>query len=125
MSLFGLAFSLSPLRRLPTTRNRTYLTLLKEYQITDVDFDFRKSFYMREVGPQLPDPVGNLDPLEELVSPLPPALGHISTKAMPNAQRKMALYLAEGGSSDRLLGLSRRHVLIGSKEANIDYVWTS
>ena len=34
----------------------------------------------------------------------------------------MALYLAEGGGSDRLLGLSCRHVLIGSKEANIDYV---
>ncbi len=34
----------------------------------------------------------------------------------------MALYLAEGGGSDRLLGLSCRHVLIGSKEANMDYV---
>ena len=34
----------------------------------------------------------------------------------------MALYLAEGGTSNRLLGLSCRHVLIGSKEANIDYV---
>jgi hypothetical protein len=34
----------------------------------------------------------------------------------------MALYLAEGGDSDRLLGLSCRHVLISSKEANLDYV---
>lgn len=34
----------------------------------------------------------------------------------------MALYLAEGGGSDRLLGLSCRHVLISSKESNIDYV---
>ena len=34
----------------------------------------------------------------------------------------MALYLAEGGGSDRLLGLSCRHVLIGSREANVDYV---
>ena len=34
----------------------------------------------------------------------------------------MALYVAEGGGSDRLLGLSCRHVLIGSKEANLDYV---
>ena len=31
------------------------------------------------------------------------------------------LYLAEGGDSNNLLGLSCRHVLIGSKEANIDY----
>ena len=34
----------------------------------------------------------------------------------------MALYLAEGGVRNRLLGLSCRHVLIGSKEANVDYV---
>jgi len=34
----------------------------------------------------------------------------------------MALYLAEGGDSNNLLGLSCRHVLIGSKEANVDYV---
>ena len=33
----------------------------------------------------------------------------------------MALYLAEGGGSDRLLGLSCRHVLIGSEETNVDY----
>jgi hypothetical protein len=34
----------------------------------------------------------------------------------------MALYLAEGGGSDRLLGLSCRHVLLGSQEANVNYV---
>ena len=27
------------------------LALLKDYQITDLDIDFRESFYMREVGP--------------------------------------------------------------------------
>jgi len=34
----------------------------------------------------------------------------------------MALYLTEGDDSDRLLGLSCRHVLIGSEEANTDYI---
>ncbi|EIW75088.1 hypothetical protein CONPUDRAFT_66084, partial [Coniophora puteana RWD-64-598 SS2] len=97
--------------------------LHKDYRITDVDIDFRESFYTREVIPQLLEPVGDLDPLVDVVSPLTPALGvRISTKARPEAQGTMALYLAEGGSSDKLLGLSRRHVLIGSKEANIDYV---
>ena len=33
----------------------------------------------------------------------------------------MALYLAEGGSSNRLLGLSCCHILIGPNEANFDY----
>jgi hypothetical protein len=64
-----------------------------------------------------------LDPLVDVVSPLTPALGlHISTKARPDAQGTMAVYLAEGGTSDRLLGLSCRHVLIGPKEANTDYI---
>ncbi|KAM6499303.1 hypothetical protein JOM56_004811 [Amanita muscaria] len=96
------------------------LVLLKYYQITDVDIDFRESFYTREVGLE---PVGDLDPLVDVVSPLTPALDlRISTKARPDAQGTMALYLTEGGGSDRLLVLSCRHVLIGSKEANVDYV---
>ncbi|KAK0207441.1 hypothetical protein IW262DRAFT_1450873 [Armillaria fumosa] len=82
------------------------LALLKHYQITDVDVDFRESFYTREAGPQLLGPVGDLDPLVDVVSPLTPTLGlRISTKARPDTQGTMALYLAEG-----------------SKEANVDYV---
>jgi hypothetical protein len=34
----------------------------------------------------------------------------------------MALYLTEGGDSNRLLGLLCCHVLIRAKEANIDYI---
>jgi hypothetical protein len=99
------------------------LALLRDYQITNVDIDYRESFYTRKVGPQLLQPVDDLDPLVDVVSPLTPALGlGISTKARPDAQGTMALYLAEGGDSNRLLGLLCRHVLIGSKEANIDYV---
>ncbi|KAG7451734.1 uncharacterized protein BT62DRAFT_1030868 [Guyanagaster necrorhizus] len=100
------------------------LALLKDYQITDVDVDFRESFYTREANPQLLKPVSDLDPLVDVISPLTPTLGlHISTKARPDTQGTMALYLAEGGSSDNLLGLSCRHVLIESKEANVDYVY--
>ena len=101
------------------------LALLNDYQITDVDIDFRESFYMREVGPRLLNHVHipELDPLADVISPLTPALGlPISTKASPNTQGTMALYLTEGGDSDRLLGLSCPHVLFGPKEANVDYV---
>jgi len=99
------------------------LALLKDYQITDVDVDFRESFYTREAGPQLLKPVDDLDPLVDVVSPLTPALGlRISTRARPETQGTMALYLAESSGSNNLLGLSCRHVLIGPKEANIDYV---
>jgi hypothetical protein len=100
------------------------LALLKDYQITNVDVDFCKSFYTREAGPQFLEPVGDLDPLVDVISPLTPALGlRISTVAMSNTQGTMALYLAKGGSSDNLLGLSCCHVLIGSKEANLDYFY--
>jgi len=86
--------------------------------------DFRESTYTRDVGPQLLKPVGNLDPLVDFISPLTPALGlSISTRARPDAQGTMALYLAEGDDSDRLLGLSCRHVLIGSQEGNLDYFY--
>ena len=37
----------------------------------------------------------------------------------------MALFLAEGGESNRLLGLSCRHVLFEPEYANIDYVHDS
>jgi hypothetical protein len=99
------------------------LALLRDYQITDVDIDYRESFYTRQAGSQLLQPVGDLDPLVDVISPLTPALGlHISTKARPDTQGTTALYLAEGGDSNNLLGLSCRHVLIGSKEANVDYI---
>ncbi|THH10642.1 hypothetical protein EW146_g8312 [Bondarzewia mesenterica] len=101
---------------------QSVLALLQKYQITDVDVDFRESIHTREVGPRLLKPVNDLNPLVDVVSPLTPALGlRISTRARPNSQGTMAIYLAEGGSSDRLLGLSCRHVLIGSQEGNLDY----
>ncbi|KAI0786131.1 hypothetical protein C8Q75DRAFT_794210 [Abortiporus biennis] len=84
------------------------LALLEGYKITDVDIDFRESNYVREVGPLLHTPVGDLDPL-------------LDTR--PGAQGTMAVYIAEGDNSDRLLGLTCRHVLISSKDTNIDYVY--
>ena len=84
------------------------LALLNDYQDTDIDIDFHESFYMREVSPRLLNQVHvhELDPLSDVISPLTPALGPpISTKASPDTQRMMALYLVEGGSSNRLLGL--------------------
>ncbi|KAG9080475.1 hypothetical protein FRC06_006532 [Ceratobasidium sp. 370] len=101
---------------------QSVLALLQKYQITDVDVDFRESIYTRNVGPRLLKPIPDTDPLVDVVSPLTPALGlRISTRARPNAQGTMALYLAKGGGSNRLLGLSCRHVLLGPEEGNFDY----
>jgi hypothetical protein len=108
-------------RRAVATHHRQIVTLhLTTVLTTTVDIDFRESFCTREVSPQLLEPAGDLDPLVDVVSSLTPALGlRIYTKARPNAQGTMALYLAKGGGSDSLLILSCRHVLIGSKEATI------
>jgi hypothetical protein len=77
---------------------------LKDYQITDVDIDFRVSIYTREVGTQLHKPVGDPNPLVDVISPLTPAPGLCTpTRAKPDAQGTKALYLAEGGDRDRLL----------------------
>ncbi|KAF9010842.1 hypothetical protein BDQ17DRAFT_1387976 [Cyathus striatus] len=99
------------------------LSLLKDHQITDVDVDFRESFYTRKSSPQLLKPVDDLDPLIDVISPLTPTLGLpiFSMDIMPNSQGTMALYLAEGGDSDRLLGLTCRHVLFRPREHNIGY----
>ncbi|KAF9505747.1 hypothetical protein BS47DRAFT_1432932 [Hydnum rufescens UP504] len=100
------------------------LVLLRDYEITDVDIDYRESYYTREAGPRLLRSVDDVDPLVNVISPLTSALGlSISTKATPNAEGMMALYLAEGGDSNKLLGLSCRHVLIGPQEANLDYIY--
>lgn len=102
------------------------LALLKDHQTTDADIDFCESIYTHEVGPQLLKPVGMVNPLIDIVSPLTPAISlHISTKARPNAQGMMALFFAKGGGSDRLLSLSCHHVLIRPKDANLDYVYHS
>jgi hypothetical protein len=100
------------------------LALLKEYNITDVNVHFRDSIYRLEVGPQLLRPVGEFDPLIDVVGPLTTALGlHISTKARPDAEGTMALYLKKGDDSDNTFGLSCRHVLIDSNEPNEPYVY--
>lgn len=92
--------------------------------MTDVNVHFRDSIYTTEVGPRLLRSVEDIDPLVDVVGPLTTALGlHISTKARPNAQGTMALYLKKGGDSDDTLGLSCRHVLIDSNEPNELYVY--
>ncbi|KAG9080534.1 hypothetical protein FRC06_006461 [Ceratobasidium sp. 370] len=99
------------------------LALLKDhYQITDVDIDFRESLYTHVVGPLLFEPIHNWDPLVEVLGPLTPALGLcISTRARPDAQATMALYLVEGNGSGGLLGLSCCHALIPPTMANLNY----
>ncbi|TFY55345.1 hypothetical protein EVG20_g9354 [Dentipellis fragilis] len=100
------------------------LTLLKEYEITDVHIHFRESNYIRDVGAPLYAPVSFLNPLADVLAPQTSAVGvGISTMAQPYAEGTLALFLAAGGDNQDILGLSCRHVLISATEANIDYIW--
>ncbi|KAG6334418.1 hypothetical protein ID866_4674 [Astraeus odoratus] len=79
------------------------LALLRDYQITDININYHQSLYTHKASGQLLQPVHDLNPLISIVRPLTPTLGlHISTKASPNTQGMMALYLAEGGDSNNL-----------------------
>ncbi|KAJ1301685.1 hypothetical protein OPQ81_008921 [Rhizoctonia solani] len=51
------------------------LALLERCHITDVIVEFRESYYHTKTGPRLLRPVGDLDALVDVISPLTPALG--------------------------------------------------
>ncbi|KAI6043392.1 hypothetical protein EDC04DRAFT_2891015 [Pisolithus marmoratus] len=51
------------------------LSLLRDYKITDINVDFQESISTCYAGPQLLQPVSDVDPLVNAVSPLIPALG--------------------------------------------------
>ena len=88
------------------------LNLLATFYIADVEIEYRESVYKRLVGPALLRSVTKHDTTVDVRGPLTPALGlSIAASDRPNAQGTMALYFAEGGNSDKVLGLTCHHVL--------------
>ncbi|KAH8831567.1 hypothetical protein DL96DRAFT_1552860 [Flagelloscypha sp. PMI_526] len=88
------------------------LGLLTKYDIHDIDVSFRESIYVCGAGPTLLSPDDDVFHLE-IISPITHTLGlSIASMARPNIEGTMALYLAEGGESGRLLGLTCRHVVL-------------
>jgi hypothetical protein len=97
------------------------LDLLTSFDIVDVDVEYRESVYKRSVGPALLRSVSDLNTTVDVRGPLTPALGlPIAASDRPGAQGTMALYFAEGGNSDNVLGLTCHHVLFKTDEANND-----
>ncbi len=72
------------------------LALLKDYQIADIDIDFRESFHMREVGPRLlnhitrPTLRPSVPSLLPLASPYPPRPVPTLRGRWPSTPRKVA-----------------------------------
>ncbi|KAG8988593.1 hypothetical protein FRB94_000575 [Tulasnella sp. JGI-2019a] len=89
------------------------------------DVEYRESIYMPSVGPALLPSASNLDTTMDVCGPLTTALGlFITTADRPDAQGTMGLYFAEGGSSNKVLGLTCHHVLFKTDEnTNDSYVF--
>lgn len=102
------------------------LDLLKEFDITDVEVEFRESIYTPLGGPNLLKPASDLDPDVDVRGPLTPALGlSIAAQATPHAEGTGGIYLAEGGDSKKVLLVTARHVLFPPDEPNVNYPYTS
>lgn len=101
------------------------LALLAEFGIDDVEVEYRESLYKRFAGSPLLRSVSDLHPTVDVRGPLTPALGlAIATSDQPDAESTMALYFAEGGQSDKVLGLTCRHVLFKTDDKhNDEYVF--
>ncbi|KAF9505952.1 hypothetical protein BS47DRAFT_1367685 [Hydnum rufescens UP504] len=106
------------------TAAQSCLDLLKKFEITDVEVEFRESIYTQSAGPSLLKPVSNLDLTVDVCDPLTPALGlSITTQATPHAEGTGGFYLTEGGNSKKVL-LVARHVLFPLK-SDLNYTHTN
>ena len=88
--------------------------LLKEFEITDVDVEFRESIFTRSAGPKLlkHHDVYFGDATIGFRGPLTPALGlPIAARATPYTEGTGGIYISEGGDSKRVFILTARHVV--------------
>ncbi|KAJ7077374.1 hypothetical protein B0H15DRAFT_861665 [Mycena belliarum] len=100
------------------------LALLADFDIDDVEVEYRESLYKRFAGSPLLRSVSTLHTTVDVRGPLTPALGlAIATSDRPEAEGTMALYFTEGGQSNKVLGLTCHHVLFKTDdEHNGEYV---
>jgi hypothetical protein len=102
------------------------LGLLKDFDIIDIEVEYRESIYTRSTGPSLLKPVLDHQPTVDIRGPLTPALGlSIAAKDTPHAEGTGGLYLAEGGDSNNLLLVTAHHVLFPTAGPNVDYAYTN
>ncbi|KAJ8522648.1 hypothetical protein ONZ45_g806 [Pleurotus djamor] len=92
------------------------MNLLRSFAILDVNVEFRESTVVRQKGASLlPASFLPSHPTVNLRIPLTPSLGlgiAVSDKNASWSEGTTALYVAEGGTSKVILGLTCRHVLL-------------
>ncbi|KAH9945059.1 uncharacterized protein BXZ73DRAFT_38417 [Epithele typhae] len=88
------------------------LHLLKQFDLKDVEVEFRYSTYTRFVLPTLHKPATDGGSTDDFHAQLTPLIGNsIAAEDASHGQGSVGLYLAEGGDSDSILLLTARHVL--------------
>ena len=104
--------------------SKEILTLLKEYQIEDVEVEWRESVVRDAASPALLPTVSHRDPTVSLRSPLTAALGiPIATAERPNVEGNLGFFFCEGRDrngdvSNRILAVTCHHVLFENAQAN-------
>ena len=103
------------------------LDILKEFDITDVDVEFRESVYTRSVGPRLLKRVFDFHPTVDVRGPLTPVLGlQIAAARTPFVEGTGGLYFSEGGDSNKVFLITARHVVFPPNEVpNNNYARTN
>lgn len=86
--------------------------ILAAAQFPEIEIAFRESVFTRSAGPQLVDHILPCeDPIADIRSPFTGSLGiQIASQDAPHFEGTGALYLCEGGQSDRFCLLTARHV---------------
>jgi len=91
--------------------SKDILTLLKGYDIEDVEVEWRESIYRSAGGSALLCSFDNLNTVD-ICGPITAALGvPIATSDRPDAQGTVGFYFHEGGNSDKVMGVTCHHVL--------------
>ncbi|KAF8346380.1 hypothetical protein F5887DRAFT_1073567 [Amanita rubescens] len=85
--------------------------ILTAAQFPDIEIAFRESVFTWSASPQLVNHVLSIDPTADIRSPFTGALGiQIAPQKTPYIEGTGALYLCEGGQSNRIFLLTVRHV---------------
>ena len=102
------------------------LALLKEYQIEDVEVEWRESVVRDATGPALLPIVHDLEPTASVRGPLTTALGiPIATAERPNVEGNIGFFFREGRDrngdlSNRVLAVTCHHVLFEKAQTSYD-----
>jgi hypothetical protein len=84
--------------------------LLRKFEITDADVEFRESVFTRSAGPKHLGRVPSYDATADVRGPLTPALClPIASRATPYTEGTGGIYISEGGDSKRVFVLTARH----------------